>query len=75
MIVPGPRNSLTDVAGLSVGNAHDPQAWSGVTVVLSEQRLRARGAPEGTATEIATWGVPFGLVGGRPVALWRGCKR
>lgn len=36
-----------------------------VTVVLSEHRLRARGAPEGTATEIATWGVPFGLVGAR----------
>ncbi|HSP36749.1 MAG TPA: prolipoprotein diacylglyceryl transferase [Frankiaceae bacterium] len=34
-------------------------------VVLAEQRLRARGAPEGTATELATWGVPFGLVGAR----------
>jgi prolipoprotein diacylglyceryl transferase len=36
-----------------------------VSVVLSEPRLRARGAPEGTATEIAVWGVPFGLVGSR----------
>jgi prolipoprotein diacylglyceryl transferase len=35
------------------------------SVILAEQRLRARGAPEGTATEIATWGVPFGLVGSR----------
>jgi prolipoprotein diacylglyceryl transferase len=36
-----------------------------VSVILAEQRLRARGAPEGAATEIATWGVPFGLVGSR----------
>ncbi|MDQ1630743.1 MAG: hypothetical protein QOC80_715 [Frankiaceae bacterium] len=36
-----------------------------VTVWLAEYRLRARGAPEGTAVEIATWGVPFGLVGSR----------
>jgi prolipoprotein diacylglyceryl transferase len=34
-------------------------------VVLGERRLRARGAPPGTATEIATWGVPFGLIGAR----------
>ena len=36
-----------------------------VTVWLAEYRLQARGAPEGTAVEIATWGVPFGLVGAR----------
>ncbi len=36
-----------------------------VTVWLAEYRLRARGAPEGTAVEIATWGVPFGLIGAR----------
>jgi prolipoprotein diacylglyceryl transferase len=36
-----------------------------VAVVLAERRLRVRGAPEGTATELATWGVPFGLVGSR----------
>jgi prolipoprotein diacylglyceryl transferase len=34
-------------------------------VVLAEQRLRARGAPEGTAIEMATWAVPFGLIGSR----------
>ena len=33
---PGPRNSLTDVPGLSVGNAEDHGARSGVTVVLPE---------------------------------------
>jgi prolipoprotein diacylglyceryl transferase len=36
-----------------------------MSVVLAEPRLRARGAPAGTATEIATWGVPFGLIGSR----------
>ncbi|MEM6496710.1 MAG: P1 family peptidase [Pseudomonadota bacterium] len=30
---PGPKNALTDVAGLAVGNAQDPSIRSGVTVV------------------------------------------
>ncbi|NEX94448.1 P1 family peptidase [Caulobacter sp. 17J65-9] len=33
---PGPRNLITDVAGLSVGSAHDEQARTGVTVVLAD---------------------------------------
>ena len=33
---PGPRNLLTDVAGLRVGNAHDTRLNSGVTVVLCD---------------------------------------
>jgi L-aminopeptidase/D-esterase-like protein len=41
MIVPGPRNSLTDVAGLQVGNAEDRDAWSGVTVVLPDRPVLA----------------------------------
>ena len=32
----GPRNLITDVAGLSVGHAHDEKLASGVTVVLAE---------------------------------------
>src|SRR5215475_12982953 len=32
----GPRNKITDVSGLSVGNAHDGRLGSGVTVVLCE---------------------------------------
>ncbi len=31
---PGPRNLLTDVAGLAVGNAEQPEGRTGVTVVL-----------------------------------------
>ncbi|MBT4489296.1 MAG: P1 family peptidase [Rhodospirillaceae bacterium] len=36
MIQPGPRNLLTDVDGLTVGNAVDETAITGVTVVLPE---------------------------------------
>ncbi|MBI4724433.1 MAG: P1 family peptidase [Rhodomicrobium sp.] len=36
MGVPGPRNLITDVAGLTVDNAHDDRLASGVTVVLCE---------------------------------------
>ncbi len=41
MIVPGPRNSLCDIAGLQVGSAEDPGAWSGVTVVLPDRPVLA----------------------------------
>ena len=33
---PGPKNLITDVAGLTVGLAHDPDLRSGVTVVLPD---------------------------------------
>ena len=33
---PGPRNLITDVAGLSVGNAADEALKSGVTVLVGE---------------------------------------
>lgn len=36
MAAPGPRNSLTDVAGLRVGCAEDAHAGTGVTVVLTD---------------------------------------
>ena len=52
MIRPGPRNSLTDVAGLLVGNAVDATARTGVTVVLAEWATLAaadvRGGAPGT---------------------------
>ena len=35
---PGPRNLITDVTGLKVGNAQDSALKSGTTVVLSEDR-------------------------------------
>lgn len=36
-----------------------------VGVVIADRRMRARGAPAGTAADIATVAVPFGIVGAR----------
>ena len=58
---PGPRNALTDVAGLLVGQAEDLAAWSGVTVVLAEPPALAcadvrGGSPETFNTDALQWG-------------------
>ncbi len=49
---PGPRNLITDVAGLSVGSAHDEALLSGTTVVLCDEAAAAgvdvRGGGPGT---------------------------
>ena len=49
---PGPRNLITDVAGLRVGQAEDPRVRSGVTVILAEGRavcaVDVRGGAPGT---------------------------
>lgn len=51
-MTPGPRNLITDVGGIRVGNAEDPAARSGVTVVLPDERAVAavdvRGGAPGT---------------------------
>ena len=54
---PGPRNTLTDVAGIRVGNAHDSTIKSGVTVILPDQPATAAvkvlgGAPGTRETEL-----------------------
>ncbi|HWS32580.1 MAG TPA: prolipoprotein diacylglyceryl transferase family protein, partial [Actinoplanes sp.] len=36
-----------------------------LAVWMTEKRLRARGAPPGTASDIAVWAVPVGIVGAR----------
>jgi len=36
-VKPGPRNLITDVAGILVGNAEDLAARTGTTVVLPER--------------------------------------
>jgi L-aminopeptidase/D-esterase-like protein len=50
--VPGPRNLITDVLGLKVGQAHDLQARTGVTVILPDDRAvcacDVRGGAPGT---------------------------
>jgi L-aminopeptidase/D-esterase-like protein len=52
MARPGPRNLITDVDGLKVGNAEDHTALSGVTVVLPDRRavcaVDVRGGGPGT---------------------------
>jgi D-aminopeptidase len=52
MLRPGPLNLITDVAGLSIGQASDARLRSGVTVILGDAPLRAavdiRGGGPGT---------------------------
>jgi L-aminopeptidase/D-esterase-like protein len=52
MIKPGPRNLITDVEGLLVGNAEDARMRTGVTVLLCERAMPAvadiRGGAPGT---------------------------
>lgn len=49
---PGPRNLITDVPGLSVGQAQDARARTGVTVILPDDRpvcaVDVRGGAPGT---------------------------
>lgn len=53
----GPRNLITDVAGIAVGNADDPRVKSGVTAVLCEEPATAAvqvlgGAPGTRETDL-----------------------
>jgi len=49
MIKPGPRNLITDVDGIKVGNAEDARARTGVTVILPDERAVASGEVRGAA--------------------------
>lgn len=56
-IRPGPRNLITDVAGLSVGNADDPWVRTGTTVLLGDRPFTAAvhvmgGAPGTRETDL-----------------------
>jgi len=63
---PSPSSGVIDLGPLPLrGYAFCIILGIVAAVVIAEQRLQARGAPEGAAVEIATWGVPFGLVGAR----------
>jgi prolipoprotein diacylglyceryl transferase len=53
-----------------------------VAVVVGDRRFQARGGPKGVMADIATWAVPFGLVGARlyhlatnPELYWGGPGR
>jgi L-aminopeptidase/D-esterase-like protein len=60
----GPRNLITDVAGLRLGNVHNAALRSGVTVILGDAPMRAaadiRGGGPGTRETDAISG--FGVV-------------
>ncbi len=54
---PGPRNLITDIAGLRIGNAEDPTIKTGVTVLLGDRPFRASvdvmgGSPGTRETEL-----------------------
>lgn len=56
-MIPGPRNLITDVAGLRVGNAHDDTLKSGTTVLVGDRPFIASvdvmgGAPGARETEL-----------------------
>ena len=56
-VKPGPKNSITDIAGLLVGNASDAELKSGVSVVLCDRPFVAGvhvmgGAPGSRETEL-----------------------
>ncbi|MEY4067262.1 MAG: hypothetical protein RIQ44_474, partial [Actinomycetota bacterium] len=36
-----------------------------LAIIVSAQRMKARGAKAGVAVDIAIWAVPFGIIGGR----------
>ena len=48
-MVPGPRNLITDIPGLRVGNAHDERVLSGVTAVIFDKPNVASGVTLGGA--------------------------
>jgi L-aminopeptidase/D-esterase-like protein len=56
-MIPGPRNSITDIAGLRVGNAEDHRLKSGTTVLVADKPFIASvdvmgGAPGARETEL-----------------------
>ena len=59
----GPRNLITDVDGIKVGNAHDAAVKSGVTVLCADDPFTASvhvmgGAPGTRETPESTRGHP-----------------
>ena len=48
-MTPGPKNLITDIAGIMVGNAEDQRLKSGVTVLRAAQRFTAAYAVMGGA--------------------------
>ena len=64
--IPSPPGSVLHIGPLPI-RAYALCIILGIVaaVVVGDRRLRRRGAPTGTVADIATWAVPFGLVGAR----------
>lgn len=67
MLTPGPRNLITDVAGILVGNAEDARLKSGVTVLTSDRPFAAAvhvmgGAPGTRETDLLSPEATVGAV-------------
>jgi L-aminopeptidase/D-esterase-like protein len=87
---PGPRNLITDVPGLTVGQAQDSRARTGVTVILPDARavcaVDVRGGAPGTretdalAPEnlvdavVLSGGSVYGLAAADGVTAWLGAR-
>ena len=74
MICSGPRNLITDVAGISVGQAEDATVCTGVTVVMADQPILAAvdvrgGAPGSRELDVLD---PSNLVGGMDAVVLSG---
>ncbi|BCJ34996.1 prolipoprotein diacylglyceryl transferase 1 [Actinocatenispora thailandica] len=64
--IPSPTQSVVHLGPLPI-RAYALCIVAGIVLacVITERRLRARGAPPWTVLDIAVWAVPFGIVGAR----------
>ncbi|MPZ25883.1 MAG: prolipoprotein diacylglyceryl transferase [Micromonosporaceae bacterium] len=64
--MPSPTTAVWDLGGVPI-RAYALFIVAGIIVacVVTEARLRARGAPRYTVLDLAVWAVPFGIVGAR----------
>ncbi|GAA4892877.1 prolipoprotein diacylglyceryl transferase [Stackebrandtia albiflava] len=65
--IPSPPESVWYLFGLVPLRAYAMCIIAGIVAacVITEYRLRRRGAPSGTVIDLAVWAVPFGIIGGR----------
>ena len=76
----GPKNSITDIDGFLVGNAHDENIKSGVTVLTSSTSFRASvsilgGAPGTKETDLLSPDKVVENIDGIVLAIYRLCSR
>jgi prolipoprotein diacylglyceryl transferase len=64
--IPSPTTAVWNLGPLPI-RAYALFIIAGIIIacVVTEARMRARGAPRNTVLDLAVWAVPFGIVGGR----------